>query len=383
MPRGEANRLAILGAGPIGLEAAVVAAQLGFDVHVYERGRVGEHLLRWGHVRMFSPFAMNSTPTARSAILAENPNHAFPANDECITGKEHVRRYLEPLAKTRLLKDRIHCECQVVAVGRERLLREDSRSEVRPGSPPFRLLLREKNKERIEWADYVLDCTGTYGQHRWLGEGGIPAVGEMAAESAICYGLDDLLGERKNHYAGKTTLVVGSGYSAATSVVHLAELAAQATETWVIWLARTSSTLPIRRVPNDPLRERDRLAVRANTLATRTDGNVEFHPQSHVASVESLGQDKGFRVTARLGKSGQQRTWEVDRIIANVGYLPDVNLFRELHVTLTPELPLTQEPGFFVLGSKSFDRDSRFLLGTGFEQVRQVFRSITGKPIKA
>ncbi len=407
MPRAEANRLAVIGAGPIGLEAAAVAARLGFDVHVYERGRIGEHLHRWGHVRLFTPFGTNSTAAGRNAILAENPSHVFPANDECITGRDHVRVYLEPLGRSKLLKDRIHTECQVVAIGRERLLKEDSRLDAKVGHP-FRLLVREKNKERIETADCVLDCSGTYTEHRWLGEGGIPAVGETAAESAICYGLDDILGERKNHYAGKATLVVGNGFSAATSVVSLAELAASAPETWVVWLARTPSTLPIRRVANDPLRERDRLAVRANTLATRTDGNVEFHPHSVVTSVESLGQDKGFRVTARIGRNGQARTWEVDRIIANVGYQPDWHLLRELQFSpcpvtsalarlgavllehrgeagwippLTADLLRTPEPGLFVLGAKSFGRDSRFLLSVGFEQIRQVFQALTGKPV--
>lgn len=407
MPRAEANRLAVIGAGPIGLEAAAVAARLGFDVQVYERGRIAEHLHRWGHVRLFTPFGMNSTAAGRNALLAENPNHLFPAHDECITGRDHVRVYLEPLGRSKLLKDRVHTECQVLAIGRERLLKEDSRTEAK-GGPPFHLLIREKNKERIEIADYVLDCSGTYAQHRWLGEGGIPAVGETAAESAICYGLDDILGERKNHYAGKTTLVVGSGLSAATSVVNLAELASSAPETWVVWLARTPSTLPIRRVPNDPLRERDRLAVRANTLATRTDGNVEFHPHSVVTSLESLGPDKGFRVTARIGKGGQARTWEVDRIIANVGYQPDWHLLRELQFSACPvtsalprlgavlrehrgeagrippmsaELLRTTEPGLFVLGAKSFGRDSRFLLQIGFEQIRQVFQTLTGKAV--
>ncbi|MCS6976334.1 MAG: NAD(P)-binding domain-containing protein [Gemmatales bacterium] len=408
MHRGEANRLAILGAGPVGLEAALLGVRLGFEVQVYERGRIGEHLHRWGHVRMFTPFGMNSTAAGRQAILAEKPDHTFPANDECITGREHVRIYLEPLARTKLLKDRIHTECQVVAVGRERWTKSDSRADAKASLPPFRLLVREKNKERIETADYVFDCTGTFGRHRWLGEGGIPAVGESAHEAAICYGLDDIAGERKGHYAGRTTLVVGGGFSAATSVVMLSELASSAPETWVIWLARTSSTLPIRRVPNDPLRERDRLAVRANTLATRADGNVEFHPHSFVTAVESLGQDKGFRVTARIGRSGQQRTWEVDRLIANVGYLPDWGLLGELQLAccpitsalprlgaallerdgeagripaMTPELLRTSEPDLFVLGAKSFGRDSRFLLGVGFEQVRQVLQMLTGKKI--
>ena len=67
MVKSEKPRLAILGAGPVGLEAALYARKLDFAVTVYERGRVGEYLLRWGHVRLFTPFGMNTTPLGRAA----------------------------------------------------------------------------------------------------------------------------------------------------------------------------------------------------------------------------------------------------------------------------------------------------------------------------
>jgi len=35
------NTLAIVGAGPVGLEAAAAALERGLDVHVFERGDVG------------------------------------------------------------------------------------------------------------------------------------------------------------------------------------------------------------------------------------------------------------------------------------------------------------------------------------------------------
>src|SRR6266702_4350897 len=68
MAKMDAIRLAILGAGPIGLEAALYAAHLQLPFTVYERGRVGEHLQRWGHVKLFSPFGMNVTPLGPAAV---------------------------------------------------------------------------------------------------------------------------------------------------------------------------------------------------------------------------------------------------------------------------------------------------------------------------
>ena len=41
------RRLAIIGAGPIGLEAALLGRERGFEVTVLEKGRVGESLRRF------------------------------------------------------------------------------------------------------------------------------------------------------------------------------------------------------------------------------------------------------------------------------------------------------------------------------------------------
>ncbi len=402
MPKSPTPRVAILGAGPIGLEAALYAKHLQFPFTVYERGRVGEYVRRWGHVRLFTPFGMNVTSLGRKALLAAKPQHAFPADDTILTGREHVEQYLAPLAG--LLSGHVKTEMQVLQIGRRGLLKHEC-----PGDParvrhPFLLLLRDKNQERLEEADVVLDCTGTYGQHRWLGSGGIPAVGEMQAEAQIAYGLEDVLGEKQKDYANKSILVIGAGYSAATTVNNLAKLAEQHNTTWITWLARSPQSQPLRRLAGDLLRERDRLAVRANNLATRSDGNVEYHPQTVVEAIQALGQGGGFRVTCRC--AGEARTWDVERIIANVGYTPETGLYRELQVSDCPATLAARsqaealaaqkgqdgvrlaspgptalrqpEPNFFILGAKSFGRSSQFFLRLGFEQVRDAFALITG-----
>jgi thioredoxin reductase len=406
MSRTDPPRIAVLGAGPIGLEAALYAATLGLPVTVYERGRVGEYVRRWGHVRLFTPFGMNCTPLGRAALLAESPKRARPGDSALLTGTEHADAYLDPLAALPALAGKIRAQTEVLSVGRRGFLKEEGVGEPRRGQQPFRLLLRDAKKvERVEEADVVLDCTGTYGQPRHLGDGGIPAVGELAARPHIAWGLDDVLGTRKGHYADRTTLVVGAGHSAGTTICLLASLTEKHPSTWVIWLARGTGSQPLRRQMNDPLRERDQLSARANWLATRGEGHVEFHPGAIVESVEGAGADSGFLVTARTG--GKARTWEADRVVANVGYGPDTSLYRELQVhecyaSLGPmalaaalskhagadclAVPAqgaatlrNPEPGFFVLGIKSYGRSPNFLLRTGFEQVRAAFTLITGK----
>jgi thioredoxin reductase len=406
MPRDDLPRLAILGAGPIGLEAALYAATLQMPFTVYERNRVGEHLRQWGHVRLFTPFGMNVTRLGLDLLRAEQPRHTLPDERDCLTGKEYLAAYLEPLAGCRPLRDHVQTETTVLSVGRRGYFKEDNAGDAGRGRQPFLLLLRDgKKRERIEEADVVLDCTGSYGRHRHLGEGGIPAVGEANAQPHIAYGLEDVLGEKRAVYADKNVLVIGAGYSAATTVCNLAKLAEAQPGTWMIWLARGSGTQPVKRVVNDPLRERDQLASRANMLATRGDGNVEFRAQAVIEAIECDGPEKGFKVRGRC--AGKPQTWEVDRVIANVGYTPDTDLYRELQIhecyaslgpmalaaalakhagsdclTVPAQGAATlrnPEPNFYILGAKSYGRNSNFLLRTGFEQVREVFTLITGK----
>src|ERR1700680_643574 len=125
MARTEPPRIAVLGAGPTGLEAALYAAALQLPFTVYEAGRAGEYLHRWGHVRLFTPFGMNSTPLGRAAIRDEARGHEFPADSVCTTGREHLAAYVEPLAKTALLRDCLRTDTQVLHVGRRGLLKDD------------------------------------------------------------------------------------------------------------------------------------------------------------------------------------------------------------------------------------------------------------------
>ena len=91
MPRTDPLRIAILGAGPVGLEAALYACALNLPVTVYERGRVGEHLHQWGHVRLFSPFGMNTTALGLARLRADASQATLPAEGDCITGREYLQ----------------------------------------------------------------------------------------------------------------------------------------------------------------------------------------------------------------------------------------------------------------------------------------------------
>ena len=107
------SRLVVIGAGPMGLEAALGAEERGFDVTVLEKGRIGESLRRWGGTRFFSPLGMNVSPRAKQRLEAR-----LPPEDAILTGFEMVARVLEPLAAG--LRGPVRTGHRVLAVGRSR-----------------------------------------------------------------------------------------------------------------------------------------------------------------------------------------------------------------------------------------------------------------------
>jgi len=378
MSKPSTQRIAIIGGGPIGLEAALYARSLNLPVQLFEAGAFGGHVERWGFLKMFSPFGMNVTALGRATLHREAPMKDLPADTDLLTGRAFREAYLLPLAQSLALKGSLFPETRVLLIGRNGARRGEATDPKKPLSP-FKLLIRgNDNKERVETADIILDCTGTFSRPNWLGEAGIPAVGELASRQFIPYWPEDVLGVKRAAYANKSILVVGGGYTAATAVCDLAHLAETEQSTWIIWLTNGPKAPPLPRLANDPLKERDRLAAKANHLAARCDANLEYHALSQIEEVYTAGQDQGFRVVGKV--NGKPQTWEVERLLAHVGYRPDLTMSNELRVLEPIGRIETEEPGYFVLGSKAMGRDSNFLLRDGHEQIRRAFAIITAKP---
>lgn len=380
MSKAVSQRIAVFGAGPMGLEAAVYAKAVGAEVQVFEQGQIGEHLLRWGFVRMFSPFGMNSTSLGKTALLRDQPTRDLPSDSDFLTGAEFRERYLVPLAESSALHGVVQTQTRILAVGRTGWRKSDPPTNARKSLPPFRVLIRDTNNlERLETFDTILDCTGTLTRPNTVGDGNIPAIGESTGGVHVEYHPVDVLGPHRAHYAGKSIIVIGGGYTAATTVCDLATLAEDDQATWIIWLTRgPRGSQPLPRISADPLKERDRLAMRANSLASRGDGNLEFHTQMVIDELTCHGPDQGFRVSGRAGH--KPMSWDVERVIANVGYRPDLSFCSEIRVGEPTGRIETDEPGYYILGAKSRGRDSHFLLRDGHDQIRRACAAIVGKP---
>lgn len=378
-------RLAVLGAGPVGLEAALYARFLGYDVVVYERGDVANSVRRSGHVRLFAPFSDCHTTLGLAAIQAQDERYQPPPADAILTGQEWIDLYLVPLATTDLLSDHLRRETTVVAVGKEELSRGDLLGNPDRGDWSFRVLsVDAAGQEQVELFDGVLDCTGVRTTPHWLGHGGIPAIGERKLADQIEHGLPDILGAERGRYAGMHTLLVGSGMSAATNVVVLAELAHSEPETRVTWVTRREGPAaaggPVTVLENDPLPERASLARQANALA-KAGRCVTWCPRT---LVEEIQRDAAGQWAVIL--SGEHTgVVQADHVLASVGFRPDYALCQELHVATeelahsqraSPDL-LSGEPNYYVLGSKSYGRrQAGYVVSRGYEQIRDAFKII-------
>jgi thioredoxin reductase len=387
------GHIAILGAGPIGLEAALAAAADGRSFTLYEAGAaVGEHVRRWGHVRLFTPWSMTVSARARAAL-----GDAAPGGEELPDGDAMVREVLEPVAALPAVAPSLRLGTRVVAVAREGLLKHEEIASAERGRRRFRLLVRDASgTERVEHADAVIDATGTYGTPNRLGDGGIPAPGETALDARIDRELVRF-GDDAAAWAGRTILLTGSGHSAQTAARDLAAFARDAPGTRVVWALRRDEP-DLGAVAGDTLPERAALTRAARELLGGASTAVEVRLGRRTEAV----REEGGRLAVTL-RNGRAEEVVADRVLALNGGAPDASIYRQLQVhecyaslapmdlaaallaqsgaggdclaiaAPGPDTLRNPEPGFFILGAKSYGRTSQFLLRTGWQQVDDVF----------
>jgi cation diffusion facilitator CzcD-associated flavoprotein CzcO len=391
--------IAILGSGPTGLEAALAAAEAGFPFTIYEAApEVAGNVRAWGHVRLFTPWEMNVSPRMRRHLAAAG--REVPNSAECPTGRELAEHVFEPLAVLPSIATNLRLGTRVLAIGREGLLKHEEIASAERGRRPFRLLLADASgREWTEKASIVIDATGTYGNPNSLGDSGIPAPGERTAGDQIRRSIPDIAREAAD-WAGKTILVAGAGHSAQTAVRDLADLARQAPGTKVVWVLR-STDQGWGTHDGDPLPDRARLAADARALAEGASPAVETR---RGVAIESITRPNGkLNVVLRNGEGSEEV--QVDRILSLTGYVGDHTLYRQLQVhecyaTCGPmklsaallgagggdclaqtthgvETLTNPEPGLYILGSKSYGRNTTFLMRVGWEQVAEVFGALT------
>jgi thioredoxin reductase len=364
-------RVLVIGAGPMGVAAAIGAADRGHDVTVLERGEVGASLRTWGPTRFFSPLHMNVSARMRELLGGVD-------DEALLTGDEYVDRVLLPLAESL----RVRTNHAVIAIGRRGLTRGDYAGHPLRAERPFRVVCA--NDETFD-ADVVLDASGGFTVPRAIGIGGLPAPGESQLAQKPIRTLGELAAQLDG-LRGKRVLVLGDGHSAANAIGMLADGSID-----LVWAVRGTTRRPCDEVFNDPLPERRNVVSHANGLAEVPP------PFLRVERKAMLERVSGSSVTLTGG-----RTVEVDRIAAFTGYRPEAGFLSELTVETSPvtegggrlyraisnitdclSVPAVKpvdlqsgEPGFFFVGSRSYGRSNGFLLKTGLLQLETILECI-------
>lgn len=386
------NPVVVIGAGPQGLAAAAHLLERGTELRVLEAGdSPAAAVAEWGHVRLFSPWSELTDAAARRLLAPTGwsvPKRGYP------TGAQWIETYLRPLAA--VIGDRIEYGARVVGVGRRgRDLSVDDRRD----EAPFVVHVRrgDGTEERID-ASAVIDASGTWGHPNPAGADGLPALGESAAVDAglVEHRIPSIVDARR--WAGGHIVVVGNGHSAATTIGLLARVVKREPRTQVSWVLRRGA------VGNtfgggdaDELPERGALGQRAERAVD--EGLVDLVT--------------GFR-TERIVVSGERATLiaedgrslaPADRLIVLTGFRPDLSFLSEVRLDLDMRLQAPAkvaaevdpnvhscgsvratgaadlahpEPGFYIVGAKSYGRAPTFLALTGYEQVRSVVADIAG-----
>lgn len=389
-PTDTRTRVTVLGAGPIGLDAALAALESGAAVTVYEAGQgVGTHVREWGHVRLFTPWSMASSARMRRHLEAAGTS--VPVDDDaCPAGQELVDRVLVPLARLKVFEGVVRTGRRVLGVARRGLLKHEEIGTAARAAAPFRVLLTDGVTEWSEDADVVLDATGSWGTPNAVGDGGVPAPGERGLDEVLERRLPDVAGDPAR-WAGRSVLLVGAGKSAQTAARELSAVPRVALD----WVVRSPDP-DWGAVPDDPLPERAALVTHAEHLRAGELAGVRVRTGT---TVETLRADRD-RVEVTLSDGS---VLVVDDVVALTGSVGDHELYRQLqvHECYATGAPMslaaallagsgagatdclaqpaagldtlrTPEPGFFVVGAKSYGRANTFLLRVGYEQVDEI-----------
>ncbi|MBS1673779.1 MAG: NAD(P)-binding domain-containing protein [Actinobacteria bacterium] len=387
----------IIGAGPIGLAAAANLVERGIDFTIFEAGsRVADAVQVWGHTRLFSPWKHLVDPASRR--LLEATGWVIPAREgHAPTGRELVNDYLVPLADLPEIGSRIRFGQRVVAVSREGMDRTRTAGRAQA---PFLLRVQHTDGQITEvTARAVIDASGTYTSPNPLASSGLTPLGFDQVTDRVLHALPDVLGADRARFAGRRTIVVGAGHSAANTLIALGKLAREEPGTRVTWAIRNPSARRVTSSPDDELPDRAKLGTRTERLVA--SGVVTVVDSFEISRVEPTGD--GIRLIGTRRR--EPALLDADLVVNATGFRPDLDMLREVRLELDDivEAPrrlaplidpnvhscgtvephgfreLTHpEPGFFLVGMKSYGRAPTFLLATGYEQVRSVAAWIDG-----
>lgn len=229
--------------------------------------------------------------------------------------------------------------------------------------------------------------------------------------------------------AGRRIGVIGTGYSAITCLRHLCDLAQAEgganAPSEVVWLTRRpNGAMPYQILEDDPLPQRSELAKFGNHLVelkNKAAADTPWGPKTQFSYIPAMAcvdvemaapsgpdgvTEPPLRLTLEVGEEEATRSVDLDMLFSLTGFHPDKELWSEIqvHVCYASDGPMklaasllaakvaaegdpaaagdclkqaapgaetleNPEPDFYVVGMKSYGRNSTFLMRVGYEQV--------------
>lgn len=390
------KKVAIVGAGPVGLAAAAHVLERGMEPVLLEAGSTpGAAVRAWSHVRMFSPWKYNVDHAAERLLASHGWNRPDP--EAYPTGGELVERYLEPLAMRTPIASHLHLNARVTSIARKGF---DKVKSAGRELAPFEIRHENGKGPSHLLADAVIDASGTWASPNPAGANGLTAIGEENSASSIAYGMPDVLNTDRTRFANKAVVVIGSGHSAIGTMLDLVRLKAKHPATEITWVLRgTKPEKAFGGGASDQLAERGSLGTQFARHIQ--NGLIRVEAGFQTSHVQRAGEK--LRISGGSARCGRHVFG--DEVIVSTGFRPDLDFLRELRASLDPALECTPalaplidpnehscgtvrphgarelshpEKDFYIAGMKSYGRAPTFLVMTGHEQVRSIVAAIAG-----
>ena len=337
------TEVVVVGAGPIGLEAASVLKRAGIDYVQIDAGQVGETFMKWPRNTLFY-----SSP--EWIAIAGIPIHS--PEQFRITGERYLA-YLRQVAE--VLDLQVNCYERV--------------TEIQGGRGDFSVVTERRGDAAVYHCAHIILATGGLDTPRMLGVPGeeLPHVSHYFDEP--------------HRYFRQRLLIVGGRNSAVEAAVRA-------------WRAGAFVTISYRRGEIEEEKVLSRLHLEVSLLIEK--GQIRFLPKTE--PVRFTPRMAVLRKGKREAQDGdgkadaQEKEFEIaaDFVYCATGFHQDPGLFRKAGIELSgdgqkPAYDLqtmeTNVPGIYVAGTAAGGSQREFneFITTGHVHSERILRALSGK----
>lgn len=332
----EKTDIAIIGAGPIGIELAIALERLGADYVLIEAKQIGNEFSKW-------PPSTHFFSTPEHVALAGVPVHNL--DQLPITGEQYLA-YLRTLVEMYDLNLKLY----------EPVVRIETRET------GFHIHTEPLDGARKYQANKVVLATGGMTRPRMLNIPGedLPHVSHYFPGP--------------HPYFRRRLLVVGGRNSAMEAALRCWRAGAQ------VALSHRSAELNHDRIkPHLSIDIKDRLRK----------GEITFFPSTNLLEITPSTVKLASTVDG-AAPNGNVITHEIDAVLLCIGFEADMTLFKQAGVTLIGEEQApqfnestmeTNVPGLYVAGTAAGGTQSRFtyFISTSHDHIARIVQAITGR----